>query len=1090
METLLPPGGFQLPFRNSLSRLYNDTKKSSDFVQAPVPREKQQDPDAAGLHRKLRIQKDRLVGWGLEWSDPAAQTAEIDESLSRAGLAEVVASIMSTIKDILAEAEQLWLSGSGGADNKEKKDKMVQWDRARFEDLVNDFTASVDTLYDLSRARGAAMRTPSKDGSSGSYKAATAAAASSRSFEPTRINTPQVIDPAQLTEIPPAQTQLPPGTDASAQPAVVLMSKTAYADMARGRTLAPWGPLLLEYAPFDAIYAATGIAPPMARFERLSAGLSTHPPPQSRWSGLPLLLGYFEDLERARFGLVYRLPAPLDARVLDAYRRAATHDMRSLRVLLEDPAREPPLEAKFRLARNIAGTVFDMHARGVTHGKLAADNVLFCDEEAAAEGVLPLNAAVDVRRPLISSFDVFSEPKTSESQRSSVLHVADERVLELQALSVLLLSVGLWMNVERLPSDDAGIASAMALLEVKCGGLYAKAVRTCGEAMGTGGEDREAALVQVQMRIGRFLETCCILDGVSGWEKRLDADMKEEARQSSDAKHKHDIAQPSSQPQALAPEDATTHGVREAQPAKPAAKEHKLRLYSQVPLPAEAVEKWNTILMPQINQALRHFYRKHPESVEISLESIGLSPQQTEPTVLVVCSSVGKVRAILNKRVGGLFDGSTGFALRVCRGHVVRSRAARRSMATSTHDDDGELVEAVNPQYQERPGNGASIGAWIGDRHLPPVSFGGLVVVDGRTYGMTVHHMLDDPDRDDLGGQGAQRSAAYRDAAQYDESTDDGDDDDDGYELSDTESEAYSDTDITSDYGDDDSDDDDDDDEEAAEPGDIPGVEPGCGDGYVVTQPALDDVEEGFYPCTETEDEDHLATFRLGAVYASSGIRRRRDPHRGLVHEVDWALFEFAPDRLPDDQPGCGQPQQPTVLAPSAALPGKHVRCVARTSGSRQGLILPALCSVRIYGRVSPSHAHQVASTEPSSSGSRAMGIPGDSGAWVVGAEDDGDLCGHVLAWSARKRVAYICPMDVLLLDVARTLGAREVRLPGGEPVVVLEEEEEEEAEEEAEQVRGEVVLPRAMGGGAAARSLAREVADVTMGVKGIDVRS
>ncbi|EJP61252.1 HET-s/LopB domain-containing protein [Beauveria bassiana ARSEF 2860] len=85
METLLPAGGFQLPFQRRLSRLYNDTKKSSDFVQALVPREKQQDPD----------------------SDPAHQAAKINESLSRAGLSEVVSSIMSTIKDILAEAEQL-----------------------------------------------------------------------------------------------------------------------------------------------------------------------------------------------------------------------------------------------------------------------------------------------------------------------------------------------------------------------------------------------------------------------------------------------------------------------------------------------------------------------------------------------------------------------------------------------------------------------------------------------------------------------------------------------------------------------------------------------------------------------------------------------------------------------------------------------------------------------------------------------------------------------------------------------------------------------------------------------------------------------
>ena len=98
-----------MPFQRRLSRLYNDTKKSSDFVKEPV--QNAEDPDIKALHRKLRIQKDRLVSWGMEWADPS-QSAEvlIDSSLSKAGLSEVVGSIMSTIKDILAEAEPLWNS--------------------------------------------------------------------------------------------------------------------------------------------------------------------------------------------------------------------------------------------------------------------------------------------------------------------------------------------------------------------------------------------------------------------------------------------------------------------------------------------------------------------------------------------------------------------------------------------------------------------------------------------------------------------------------------------------------------------------------------------------------------------------------------------------------------------------------------------------------------------------------------------------------------------------------------------------------------------------------------------------------------------
>ena len=71
--------------------------------------------------------------------------------------------------------------------------------------------------------------------------------------------------------------------------------------------------------------------------------------------------------------------------------------------------------------------------------------------------------------------------------------------------------------------------------------------------------------------------------------------------------------------------------------------------------------------------------------------------------------------------------------------------------------------------------------------------------------------------------------------------------------------------------------------------------------------------------------------------------------------------------------------------------------------------------------------------TPPNQTGRRvSLGIPGDSGAWIVD-RLYGRLCGHILAWSERKQVAYICPMDVLLLDIAETLQTTDVRLPNGD---------------------------------------------------------
>ncbi|KAL7791580.1 hypothetical protein V8C37DRAFT_142471 [Trichoderma ceciliae] len=1128
MESILPMGGFQLPFQRRLSRLYNDTKKSSDFVKEPAQHE--DDPEIKALYRKLRIQKDRFVSWGLEWSDPS-QSAEIDESLSKAGLSEVVGSIMSTIKDILAEAEPLWLSYKrvveGVRPSPDRKAPLVQWDKGRFEDLIRDLTASIDTLYDLSRMRSSDTLNPQVTKST---LKTLASEGDYRPFESTRMQTPRQIDPGSLTHLQPMQDGL--STISASCRHVVYMSKTAYSELTtQGATRQPWAPLLLEYANFDPIYSTTGIMPPMARFEKLSAGLQQDPQrAPGSWTGLPRMLGYFEDLENSRLGLVYLFPPSFNTLASHRVSQIPQYSLPTLSDLLARGDSEPPLEAKFRFAYNLTNTVFDMHARGITHGNLFDANISFSKATTTVNG--DEKGHVDIRRPVLSSFDVFTEeslPTNSMwrhpldprgAQVSPLPQSTDERVLEVYSLAMILLSIGLWTKLENLAHSAAPTTvpeSALDTLAIRCGTLYMKAVQACwkvvddellGEAKG------ESLLSAMQMRVTRFLEACCILDGVSGFEERLGQEsspieaipLPTAGPSSKDTKDKKSMPTPvSPAKKLLLPPTQTyikdqsieTHDseIKENKP------ETKVRLYPHVPLPPDVVEKWNSILMPQINIALKSFYRKHPESVEISLESVGPSPHQTRPTVLVVCTSVGKVRAILKKKLSELFDNSTGFGLKVCRGSVIRSRrqagAVMRSMARgsrsggnpSGHDsDDGHHLEAVNPEYQERPKNGASIGAWIGDRHLPPVSFGGLVIVDEKTYGMTVHHMLDDPDRD-FGLPDTMRSSAIPGREWLPESTFGSFDSDDySYELSDTESEPYSETDVTSDFEDEDYED-----EEYNEPGDIPGIEPGCGDGYIVTQPALDDVEEGFFPYAETEDEDHLDTFSLGEIYASSGIRRKQA--NGLIHEVDWALFEFADGRLPDDNSILtisddanqrsrtlgkrikkNQPTlRPTTVAPWSALPSLEVQCVARTSGLQTGQILPALTSVKIYGRQSPSHTYQITSTPSPVAGHDAklsipLGIPGDSGAWIVD-RHHGQLCGHVLAWSQRKHVAYMCPMDVLLLDIAQTLEATEVRLPGGEPVVMLNDPEErdhtrrldQDGLEEEDEEDGEYDMPPAL---------------------------
>lgn len=442
--------------------------------------------------------------------------------------------------------------------------------------------------------------------------------------------------------------------------------------------------------------------------------------------------------------------------------------------------------------------------------------------------------------------------------------------------------------------------------------------------------------------------------------------------------------------------------------------------------------------MPRINHVLRGFYRKYPESVEISLESIGESSTTTKPTILVICTSVHKVRSILKKHL--VYDKST-YGLKVCRGKVVRSRkqGVKRSMANEL----GE-IKPLNGKHQERPANGASIGAYINERHLPPVSLGGLIVIDDKPYGMTVHHMLDDPsDSSDSEEEVDPEAPILRSSAHFDmpdlthseSSIYSSGDEEYMYSLSDYESDfssaAGSEYDSSDDY-DRESSFSDDDEEGIKEPGDIRGIPQGCGEEYLITQPAIDDVAEDFYPFPETRDEDHVDSCQLGEVYASSGIRRRIED--GITHEIDWALFEFQSDRAPDancvtnGERFCGrrEGEYPLSVAPTRDLNGLDVHCMARTSGLQSGRILPGMVIVKIYGRQTPSSSYQVAGK---------LGVPGDSGAWVLDNEN-GRACGHVLAWSSRKKVAYICPMDVLVRDIGETLGAESICLPGGEELL------------------------------------------------------
>jgi len=1083
--------------------MYTDTKSSYDFVKEPV--QSAEDPELLLLHRKLRIQKDRLVSWGLEWSDPS-QSPDIDESISKAGLSELVGSVMGTIKEILAEAEPLWQSSTkrgldervsvgGGEKSIDRKPSLILWDKSRFEDLVKDLTMSIDTLYDLSRTRQSARNaTIIKASEAASALQSKSPLLEERLFESTRMQTPQQIEPACIIwprDIQGIQSGMLQPAKSPRQ--IVFMRRPPSKTRSTGLQPTPTLPVLLEYAPYDPIYSITGITPSMTKFEKLFSALSQAYLSSERvLSGLLQLIGYYEEPEHSRFCLLYELPTHFGPMDIETPRMPA---ITILSDLLYSSNYEPSLEVKYRLAYNVASAVFDLHSKGCVHGNVVSSNILFIEPQSHSRLDL---TEVNMRESFLSSFDLFSDIATDSSEStlgSTLLHrhpldpritrytrlTSESKSLDLYSLAMLLLEIGLWTsladifpNVSSVPENPIPVFKKLA---ARCGSLYLKAVQSCWHAPDDELSQKARPDVMHQKvfcKVSKALDACCAIDEVSDTEndsddsppapsspvlgsfpstsmrrvvnlnppanlrsynsnptpeKHIDWSEKPSFKKSTTFSEKIDWSGKSSpKPQGMPhvyPSSFLANYLNLAVVQELAKPKSKLRTYPAIRISQEHLNFWHTGLMPHINHVLRGFYKKYPESVEISLESIGESPATTKPTILVICTSVNKVRSILKKSL--IYDSSV-FGLKVCRGKVVRSRkrGPRRSMANSN--------EAANPDHQERPSNGASIGAYVNSKHLPPVSLGGMILVDDKPYGMTVHHMLDDPS--DSESEAEVTEPIHRSSAPYADLPDlthsessvySSGDEEFMYELSDYDSDfstgSESDAEDEADDGEYESDDE-------REPGDVKGIPQGCGEFYTITQPAIDDLGDDFYPDEETRDEEHLDCYTLGEVYASSGIRRRTTED-GIVHEIDWALFSFEESRCPDSNritPShrfCSDENYPLNITPSISMSDLDVHCMARTSGLQSGRILPGMVIVKIYGRQTPSTSYQVAGK---------LGVPGDSGAWVVG-NDDGKACGHVLAWSERKHVAYICPMDVLLRDIGETLNAKSVSFPGGSTV-------------------------------------------------------
>ena len=1077
-----------------ISQIYADTKRSYEHI----VRTHITNPQLSSLHLKLRIQKDRLIAWGLEWADAnAAQSGDIDDSLDRAGISDLVASIMSSIRELLDEAERIQPNPQQrlpGPFPPEKPGQIQvynnQWtpvDLARLTDIVKDITISIDTLCDLSRSQQAQRQSNAPRDEKPTSLASKAKALDAQSRKSSTPGTPNSdhfpllkdssslisstrIEPQNLVflETTNAPGSLPPSYDAVATSPSNRAFALLKAKFDSGKkTPIPERLVLIDYGnDFDSDLSQ-GKLPSLKRFESLVRALQTaNADPEDNYTGCLRVLGWFADRRRSKFVFVYEVPQPrLTASVLSgALRRPQT-----LMSYLQhggdtDSANMPCLEDRYRLAINLASNLLHTHAKGITHRNINSNSVVFMEDGVSSSEGKPWKEGV-IRKPFLVSWDqsaedasvtqsemlvssIYRHPKVERGSRSSFRPAFD-----IYSLGLILLEIGLWMPLHKFWKTKYTMVDFQKRLQTvytkkmaaKCGNAYMSAVHYClhvadsteSESSPTrqpGGESQQAKLqTDFYWKVLKPLERCCMVDE-SQEPILVPASSAAPERFSADPNSLRGLGRPSSSlsqvsdpPESELPEPGPVPELRlkTDSPFNAGLKSDLLVWSHKVPNATRAY--YETVMMPRLQKMFARAIDRW-ESYEIDIFMAGETPETARPTLCMVCKSIMRAWKILEKVNSdqNLFD------IRVARGQIHYSKNGRKRRKPKTVPSKNSPAANKSSQapskYHQKPACGASIGAFVDEQHLEAVTFGGIVLVDGEPYGMSVHHMLEDQDLD----HGLDYILDSPELAPNMSSSTD-------------ESQFLEDDELDADFFDQDFDDD----EERFNLGDTMGTPPGRGRELVVTQPALDDVDPDFFPNEEDMSDDHLSSHGLGYVHASSGLKQVK--HGSISHEVDWALFKVAEGRLcpqntlpggEDYCTGATATTQPRNVVRADELGDREVHAIGSKSGLAAGKIWAYMTMTKMPGRVFSSPVwrfnggfggmlRNILVSDPLLT---SYPVGGDSGAWVID-NTSGGVCGHVTAWSEFHQNGTISPMEVLLHDMEQTLG-KPVALPVPDDVV------------------------------------------------------
>ena len=1082
--------------------MYMDAKRSyTRIVQTS-----DENPESSSLQLKLRIQKDRLIAWGIEWADSnAVQSEDIDGSLKRAGISDLVESIMLSINGLIDKAEHLQLEGTtkryrklseeGKANAVNPPLVFAAGSLTQLEDIIKDLTTSIDTLCDLSRSQHV-LRTVANSQLSSVDQQMSKGSTSFPGRSSVNLNLPPKIfsllrecmrrraikllqcrhgrylepssAPLELvasTNIPSIQLRCLAGhtTSGSSPPSYesataayhnrVLASYAAEMDTAIRSHKTPGDRIvLLDYGTSHRLTSEQTSFPDPECYQRAMRSFKViSDEPNDVYTGILRILGWSKDLKRPGYAIVYEIPMPQTISSISNTPDSMPYSFRSFlqHSADTDTANVPCLEDRYRFALNLSLSVLSLHAKGVAHRNINSNNVLFFGNKLPRgnDRDKPWKRGI-IRQPYLAPFNsptgntdshsgeefLYNMPEMDRRQEafSTMTH-------DVYSLGLVLLEIGLWMPLVKLYKLKYSLQDFRSRLQntyvkrlyAKCGATYMKAVEYCFALANTDSrtfvEDASDPIDGAKMQaefyrlVVKPLERCCSIEDLDDpvisrslpaidlpnsfsrtSENTLETGNQRHIEQAPTFTHSPLLITPivtnqttnSDQAQESIHKVPSNKSVSDIGLAGLGVKRKcNVKIWSHK-IPENCKAYFDTKMLPRI-EYLQKKYMSRWETSSMELCMTGDSATSLKPTIIMGCMSTMKVRKILE----AVNQEKNFFRIEVFKDQIYRSmgkkkkRKSKKSTTSITHDSCGDALENqagfddLNPCFQHKPTCGASIGACIEGNHLPPVSFGGMVLVDGEPYGMSVHHMLEDDDQilgcepEDTARSMDQGHVYFNDFAASHTWCPEGlqgplsaldlsVSGDEGYQSSAVgDSEELWHFDPVSDLKD--FMDGFDEVSEDSDAGDIPGIQPDpnrCNnDVHLVTQPAIDDVHDDFFPSQEDRDDEHLSSHLLGTIHASSGLRRVR--HGDTLHEIDWLLMNIKDTRRQERNIVTGASRHYTKTSESETssypcqvvgqeeLGGLPVHALGRTSGLQAGKILDDMTFVKMPGRTSYSQA-------------------------------------------------------------------------------------------------------------------------------------